>query len=441
MTGYWARAGWTGSEATNGIAFTVTDGVITDVARTDVRPPDYVLLDGMVLPGLVNTHSHAFHRALRGRLHGLGTFWSWRDGMYEAASSLDPEGYRQLATGVFAEMALAGITHVGEFHYLHHQPSGRPYDDPNEMSQALIDAAATVGIRITLLDTCYLTAAIGGAPPIGVQRRFSDGSSGAWAERHHDLRTRERDLVRIGTAIHSVRAVPSLDIPRVVAAAPDEPIHVHLSEQPAENDDCHDHHGCSPTELLRRLGALTERTTVVHGIHTVPEDWATLASQSTRVCVCPSTEADLGDGFAPVHEMAVRDIETCLGTDAHVSIDVLSEARRVEDNDRSRLQRRGIHDGTALLRMATVVGSRALGGSGGAIEVGAAADFVVVDLESERTAGSVADQRIVFAAGAPDITDVFVAGRGIVRDGRHTMIEDVPRLLRSSIERLMGPAT
>lgn len=218
--------------------------------------------------------------------------------MYSVADRLNPDTYRDLARAVYAEMALAGITTVGEFHYVHHAPGGTPYADPNAMGEALIEAAAEAGIRITLLDTCYLSAGFG-EPPNTHQRRFSDGTADAWARRSSLLK--ERDHARIGAAIHSVRAVPADQLATVARWAGDRqaPLHVHLSEQTAENDACHRVHGRTPTRLLADHGVLGERTTGVHSTHLTDEDVALLGGSRTGTCMCPTTERDLADGIGP----------------------------------------------------------------------------------------------------------------------------------------------
>ncbi len=230
-------------------------GVATPDRRPDPRltgDPDGspTHLPGLTVPGLANCHSHGFHRALRGRTQrGRGTFWTWREQMYDVAARLDPDTYLDLATVTFREMVAAGITAVGEFHYLHHRPDGTPYDDPNAMGHALVEAAGRAGLRITLLDTCYLSAGFG-APAEGAQVRYDDGSAGAWAERV--ARLQDADHARIGAALHSVRAVPRDQLETVVAAAQGRPLHVHLSEQVAENDACLAAYGLTPDAGARR---------------------------------------------------------------------------------------------------------------------------------------------------------------------------------------------
>ena len=238
------------------------------------RPGTAIALEGLTLPGLANAHSHAFHRALRGRTQGgVGSFWTWRDQMYTAALRLNPDNYQRLARAVFGEMALAGITCVGEFHYLHHGPEGTPYADPNEMGAALTSAAADAGVRMTLLDTCYLQGGIG-RPLNDVQRRFSDGEVHAWAARATAARSLSSPVARVGAAIHSVRAVNPAAVGHVAAWADehDAPLHAHVSEQPAENEMCVDAYGLTPTGVLHEGGALHERFTAVHATHLAVSD-------------------------------------------------------------------------------------------------------------------------------------------------------------------------
>ena len=266
MPQYWCEQAWLGDEdVADGVVLTVTGDVITDLEPgVAVAPAGSTRLDGLTLPGFANAHSHAFHRALRGRTHsGAGTFWTWREQMYELAGALDPESYEALATATFAEMVLAGYTCVGEFHYLHHGPGGVPYDDPNEMGRRLVRAASRAGIRLTLLDACYLDGGFGAALS-PVQQRFSDVTEVRWIDRVADLSG--TPTCRIGAAIHSVRAVAPAAM-RAVAAWTGEQgmvLHAHVSEQPKENADCPAAYGASPVGLLddgRRLERTLHRRT------------------------------------------------------------------------------------------------------------------------------------------------------------------------------------
>ncbi|HEX6968248.1 MAG TPA: formimidoylglutamate deiminase [Micromonosporaceae bacterium] len=419
-------------EAADGRFVAVTPGV-------RVPPPDATRLPGLTLPGLANAHSHAFHRALRGRTHGgRGTFWTWRETMYAVAARLDPDSYLALARAVYAEMALAGITCVGEFHYLHHRPDGGRYHDPNAMSAALVEAAAQAGIRITLLDTCYLTASVDGRPLVGPQVRFGDGDAHRWAERAAAFAP-SGGHVRVGAAVHSVRAVPADQLSAVAgwAAERGTPLHVHLSEQPAENEACLAAHGCTPTQLLADRGVLGPAATAVHATHLTDADRALLGGSGTGVCLCPTTERDLADGIGPARALADAGSALSLGSDSHAVIDLFEEARAVELDERLGTRQRGHFTPVELLNAATVAGHTALGWTdAGRIAVGARADLVTVRLDSVRTAG-IDPAGVVFAAAAADVTQVTVDGRPVVRDGCHVSI-DVPAALRAAVAEVTG---
>ena len=412
-------------------------------------PAEARRLPGLTLPGLANAHSHAFHRALRSRAQAqTGTFWTWREQMYEVAGRLDPETYRALAAAVFAEMALAGVSCVGEFHYLHHRPDGSPYDEPNAMGEALIAAASDAGIRITLLDACYLTGGIG-EPLRGVQLRFGDGTAGNWARRveslYEETGKKERRHARVGAAIHSVRAVPRKQLAAVASWAKEHraPLHVHLSEQPAENEACLDAYGMTPTRVLAESGALGALTTAVHATHLTEEDVGLLGTTMTGVCMCPTTERDLADGIGPARDLADAGAPICLGSDQHAVVDLFEEARAVELNERLRTRVRGHWTAGELLAAATCNGHSGLGWpEAGRLEPGAYADLVTVGLDSVRTAGTAPGhlaEAAVFAATAADVRHVVVSGRQIVRDGRHLLVDDVPAALARAIEAVTAP--
>ncbi|MGW2616395.1 formimidoylglutamate deiminase [Streptomyces sp. NPDC001500] len=440
---YWLEHAWLDTHVEPGVAVDVAAGRVTAV-RTDVPapPPGAEILRGLTLPGLANAHSHAFHRALRGTVQvGSGTFWTWREVMYAVADKLTPETYHALARAVYAEMALAGVTSVGEFHYVHHAPGGVRYADPNAMGEALIAAAADAGIRITLLDTAYLSSGFG-QPPTAHQLRFSDGSAEAWAERCSVLK--ERDHVRIGAAIHSVRAVPADQLETVARWAEERraPLHVHLSEQTAENDACREAHGCTPTQLLALHGVLGPRTTGVHNTHLTAEDVSLIGGSGTGTCMCPTTERDLADGIGPAVALQNEGSPLCLGSDSHAVVDLLEEARAMELDERLRTRTRGHWTAAALLRAASADGHAALGWQeAGAIEEGALADLTTIALDSVRTAGPLprlGAETAVFAASAADVRHTVVGGRHVVRDGAHTLVPDVPQALAQAVDALRG---
>ena len=419
-----------------GVTIEIDDGVITRVEHgTDAGGAER--LAGLTLPGFANGHSHAFHRALRGRTHGgQGDFWTWREQMYAVAGRLTPDNYRDLATATFAEMLLAGYTSVGEFHYVHHQPDGTPYAEPNAMGAAIVDAARAAGIRLTLLDACYLRA---GArqPVLAEQARFSDGTASAWVERVAMLA--DNPTLRIGAAVHSVRAVDAESIGVVAdhSRRRSMPLHAHVSEQVAENEQVFEEYQCTPTELLARQGALTEHFTAVHATHLQDIDIELLAARRCVCCFCPTTERDLADGIGPSARLRAAGVRLSIGSDQHAVIDPLEEMRGIEMDERLRSRRRGTHPATELLAAATVDGHAGLGWpTGGRIAVGALADLTTIGLDGVRLAGW--DRRgdalldaVVFAATAADVSDVMVDGRTVVREGKHVSIDVAAALDRS----------
>lgn len=388
-------------EVEDGVLLSIEDGVIEGV-RSGGGAGSTSDVPGLTLPGLANCHSHAFHRALRARTQvGRGSFWTWREQMYRLAADLTPDGYRALAAEVYAEMRATGITAVGEFHYLHHQPDGTPYDDPNEMGRALLAAADDAGVRIRLLDTCYLAAGFG-RPVDGVQRRFSDGDADAWAARVEAF-----DDDRVGAAIHSVRAVPREQLGTVARWAQGRgvPLHVHLSEQVEENDACREAHGLTPTQLLADEGVLGPMTSVVHATHLDPVDVRLLGDARVFACFCPTTERDLADGIGPARALHDAGARLTLGSDSHAVIDLFEEMRAVEMHERLASRRRGHWSAAELLAAATYDGHASLGfDDAGRIAVGQRADLVTLDLDSWRTRGTGATaETIVFAATGADV--------------------------------------
>ena len=437
MTSFWCEYAELGGGAVPGVRISVGGGRITAVDRMPSPAPGDTRLPGVVLPGFANAHSHAFHRALRGRTHDRGgTFWTWRERMYAVAARLDPDSYLALARATYAEMALAGVTCVGEFHYLHHPPGGGRYADPNAMSEALVQAAVDAGVRLTLLDTCYLAGGLEGSghlPLNGVQVRFSDGDADGWAARVAALP--ERPGLRIGAAIHSVRAVPAEQLAPVARAAASRPLHVHLSEQTAENEACQAYYGSSPTRLLADRGVLGPDTTAVHATHLTGDEIAALGASGTAICACPSTEADLADGVGAFRWLRDAGSPLCLGTDQQAMTDLLAEARLLETAERLETGERGRFRPAELVEALTVAGHRALGWTdAGRLAPGQRADLAAVRLDSPRTAGCAPDQ-LVMSASAADVHTVVVDGRVVVSGGQH-VLGDVGRLLIDAIEPL-----
>jgi formiminoglutamate deiminase len=415
---------------------------ITAVIPDSDPPPNAVRLRGLTLPGLANPHSHALHRALRGRTQtSAGDFWTWRERMYELVERLDPDSYYRLARATYAEMALAGVTAVGEFHYLHHAAGGVPYDEPNAKGDALIRAASDAGIRITLIDACYLWGGLGRKPLSSAQRRFGDATAERWARRVDALAG--SPTTRVAAAIHSVRAVDAASMPvvRDWARANGAPLHVHASEQVRENEACLAVTGLTPVGLLAEAGVLGPSSTVIHATHVTDADIATLGSSAAQVCLCPTTARDLGDGVGPARALASAGCSLTVASDMHAVIDPFEEVRALELDERLVTRRRGLHAPAELLGMATVAGMRAIGWDATGIAEGGQADLVAVRMDSARTAGadrSTALAQAVFAASAADVTNVVVAGRPVVVEGRHVSIADVGSELAAAIAPLTG---
>ena len=439
---YWAEHALVDGAVQAGVVLGVADGRFRHI-EAESPPGGAIRLPGLTLPGLANAHSHAFQRAIRASVQqGRGDFWSWRDLMYQTADRLDPDQMLRLGRATFAEMVLAGYTAVGEFHYLHHQPGGVPYENANAMGEALLLAARDAGLRISLLDVLYLHGGLqadGYIQAEAGQRRFGDASADAWIERVDDLEPGADQLV--GAAIHSVRAAD----PEAMTLAADwshrrsAPLHAHVSEQVAENEQCRSAFGKTPTELLEQHGVLDEHFTAVHFTHVSPRDVDRLARAGGGVCLCPTTERDLGDGIGPSLALEQANIRLCIGSDSHAIIDPFLEVRAVEMNARLSAQQRGLHSASSLIDIASRHGQRAIGWEdAGAIAVGQRADLVTVDLDTVRTAGARPPlEAAVFAATAPDVRCVMVDGEVIVEDGIHLRV-DVARELAAVIEELFS---
>lgn len=401
--------------------------------RSDHPSVDVRLPGRLVIPGLVNAHSHAFQRAFRGLVQwsddSEDTFWTWRNAMYQVAAGLDPTGVNAVSALAFLEMAQAGVTHVGEFHYLHHQPDGTPYDNPDELAHAVIAAAHEVGVRITLLRVAY---ARGGAqtPVSGAQRRFADASPEDVLAAVQRLASAGFERCDVGLAPHSVRAVPDswLNVFRAHTGV----MHAHVSEQPGENRSCVEEHGVSPLALFERSGLLNERFTAVHLTFPMDGDNARLQRSGARVCVCPTTEMDLGDGFLPVSTRQAAPL--CLGSDSQARIDLLGEARTLEWHARALVGRRNVLTermgdrhalAERLLGAASLEGARALGVEQVGIADGHPADFVAIDLDRAAADGVPPLEAAAFNADPGWVTDVWVDGRRIVREGNHLRSQDI----------------
>ena len=419
MSNFWCETLLIDGVAVAGVRLEVDDhGRISRVQIHGAEAADIRL--GTVLPGFGNAHSHAFHRALRGQTHAEGgDFWIWRERMYRVAAQLDPLKYQALATAVFAEMLVSGYTAVGEFHYLHHRAKGEPYETEHAMELALAAAARAVGIRLVLLDTVYLQGGIGQelAPE---QRAFGDFDAAGWLARWHSLRAAlgNDDLVTLGAALHSVRAVTPEAMREVLAGLPaDVPLHVHLSEQPQENADCLAAYGLTPTGVLDSLGALAPRLSVVHATHLSDADRALLGDAGVTVVMCPTTEADLGDGIGPALALAEAGCPIALGSDQHAVIDPFLEMRGLEMGERLASRQRGRFAPTALLTAATSAGYASLGLGRLTVREGDPCDLVEISTAGVRTVGSSVEQ-LPLTATASDVLRVIVGGQVVADGGR-----------------------
>jgi len=412
-----------------------------------------------LMPGLANAHSHAFQRAIRGRTQwrpaggGRSDFWSWRQAMYAAAHALSPDDVAVIARFVFLEMLRAGFTSVGEFHYLRRDARGNAYANPNEMSQRVIAAADEVGIRITLLETCYATSAIG-EPLLPEQRRFATRDLDHLLGDVEALRRsfERRPRVRVGLAAHSIRAVPLEWLPRLREAAGrmDVPLHMHVAEQTAEVEACVEAHGRRPVELLDEQGLLDGRFVAVHATHLNDDEVAMLGRAGATVCACVATERDLGDGFLRGRDLLEAGARLAIGSDSHTIVDPFEEMRLIEYHER--LQRRArnvigaeaggrVESAPPLLRAGMSGGAQALGVDAGRMEAGSLADLVALDLTHPSLAGWEADTlaaTLVFSAPTAVVSDVWVGGVRRVADSRHALDGVSVITFRETVRRLFG---
>ena len=406
----------------------ITDeGRIASIEKQDNEVLQTLALDSLarlpntlLLPGFVNAHSHVFQRALRGHTHRPlsehDSFWTWRRAMYAEAQRLTPDSLYEGALRTYREMLAAGYTTVGEFHYVHHQSNGQPYDNPNAMSEAVLTAGYDAGIRVVLLMTAYAQSGFN-QPPEEEQRRFCDRSVDAYLQRVDDLRVKG---VAIGVAPHSVRAVPE-DWFRAIASYSQKhsiPLHVHADEQQAEIEQCQATYGCTPIELLDRFGALGPHTTIIHATHANENELALLAKHGCTVCVCPTTEGDLGDGIAPYDAFMKKDILLAIGSDSNTRLDPIEELRWAEYTARMRYQRRRVlvceqlaSPGPLLLDIGTHGGAVALGQATGILAPDMSADFVAIDLTHPSLYGWTEDDlldTLFFGASSDVIKNVIV---------------------------------
>jgi formimidoylglutamate deiminase len=432
-----------------------------------------------LLPGMVNAHSHAFQRVLRGRTEyrtarERDSFWTWRELMYSAATRLTPDDVYDASRMAFLEMALAGITAVGEFHYLHHAPDGTAYEDVNLLAGEVIRAARDIGLRIALLRVAYARSGYQ-TESNPKQLRFIESSAELYLKhlealaqsvsspsvREGNLAGAAADTVWVGVAPHSVRAVPLSYLKDIVAYANhrDLKVHMHVAEQPAEVSACVEEYGRTPVALLQTEGLLSGNFTAVHAIHVTPKAIPAFATSGAMVCACPTTERNLGDGVVPADEYLKHDVPICLGTDSHAQIDLLEDARELEYHLRlQKLERavlsvsspaakedstddRATDTGRYLFECATRNGARSIGAPGGTLAAGQVADFFTLDLDDPTISGASPAtllQSIVFASSRAAVREVVVAGKPIVAAGRHLNQEDVVERFNELQRKLWG---
>lgn len=419
-----------------------SDGRIISVSDNYLNTRFVRLRGRAILPGMVNAHSHAFQRVIRGRTErrtsAHDSFWTWREMMYSAALRLEPEDIYDASRMAFLEMALGGVTSVGEFHYIHRAPDGSSYTDANLMAKEVVRAARDVGLRIALLRVAYARSGYR-TPPNERQVRFLETNVEDYLRHAESLKTElarsETGTAWVGLAPHSVRAVPLEYLREIIRYAEGEdgiPLHMHVAEQPAEISACLEEHGRTPIELLDSENLLTRNFTGVHAIHITPEEARRLAHAQAFVCACPTTERNLGDGIVPAEMLFTEGVRVALGTDSHTQIDLLEDARELEYHLRLQKLGRAVlapaddESASALARRlfdcATRNGARSINAPGGKLEPGHAADFFTVDLNDPSIAGAAPDDLlscIVFGLARTAIKDVFVGGKQIVSEGQH----------------------
>jgi formimidoylglutamate deiminase len=426
-------------------------GAARDAAAEEIR--------GFVVPGMSNAHSHAFQRGMAGntelRLTAHDSFWTWRKAMYALANRITPDDLKVLATRLFVEMLKSGYTAVAEFHYIHRRPDGELYVGSNALWEAVTAAAEDAGIALTFLPTLYQTSDFGAVPLKPEQSRFA-------LETEHFVRAVEARLRedtgsgsrvrRTGVAFHSLRAVPLPALVQSVRAlreiAADLPLHIHVAEQVKEVESCLAHTGRRPIELLLDTGLLDPHWCLVHATQSTPAELKGIADAGACVCVSITTEANLGDGYFDAARFLRLGGRVCVGSDSQSTVCPAEELRWMEYQARLRKRRRGvladpteIHVGTRLWREAAREGARAIGQPAGTIEVGTRADWVVLDAAHPSMAGAAegsALDHLIFAGGAQAIRDVMVAGRWVVRDGRHAAEAALAEPFAAVMRRLSG---
>ncbi|TCZ87625.1 formimidoylglutamate deiminase [Lysobacter sp. N42] len=382
--------------------------------------------EGWAVPGIANLHSHAFQRAMAGlaerRTDPADSFWTWRETMYRFAARFDPDSLRAVAAQLYAEMLEAGYTRVCEFHYLHHAPDGRPYDDPAAMSRALVEAAREAGIRLTLLPVLYMTGGFDGRPLSERQRRFGHDVDG-YLRLLDALAAEAGEDVAIGCALHSLRAVPP-DAMRAVLAAlpPDMRVHIHIAEQVPEVEECVALRGARPVRWLLDHAPVDARWTLVHATHLDAGEVEGIAATGATVAICPTTEANLGDGLFPLSAYLDAGGRWGIGSDSHVSVSPVEELRWLEYGQRLATRRRCIAVDAGMDSVGATLLQGALESAADATGFDPRGERVVLDADAPALAGATAEDvidRWIFAGNRPLVREVAVGGAVRVREGRH----------------------
>ncbi len=405
--------------------------------RSGDRETPAVAVAGAAIAGMPNVHSHAFQRAMAGlaerRAGSNDSFWTWRETMYELARRTTPRLLNVIAAQLYVEMLKAGYTSVCEFHYLHHQPDGEPYTDRSVMAQAILDAASASGIGLTLLPTLYCTSDFGAVPPTQRQRQFIHDVP-QFLALFDDLRGRtgSSPQASLGVAIHSLRAVPPPHLNELMDALSGRDcsvVHIHVAEQEREVAECLRHTRQRPIQWLLDHAPVDDRWCLIHATHAVDSEIAAMARSHAVVGLCPTTEANLGDGLFPLGRFLEAGGAIGIGSDSHISISPVEELRWLEYQSRLARQERNVFadpasgsTGARLWRLACDGGARACGRSIGALGIGRRADIVVLDLDTPMLAGRSGDSIIdtlIFSGQPNPVRDVMVGGRWVVQDGRH----------------------
>jgi formimidoylglutamate deiminase len=432
------------------VLFEIDGGMLARIVPASSRD-GATLLAGPVIAGMPNAHSHVAQRALAGRAEGAGpagdSFWSWRETMYAFIERLDPETFEALAADAYAEMLEGGYTCVAEFHYLHHARDGVAYARPAEMAERIVSAAQRAGIGLTLLPVLYRFSDAGGVPPKPQQARFVHSLESFAAAFSATARVcAGKANVRLGAALHSLRAVspedvaPFLEI--VDAYDAKSPLHVHVSEQVAEVEACRARYGAPPIETLARHAMLSSRWSLVHATHATGDELARIAAAGATVVACPTTEANLGDGIFPASEFLSIGGRIAIGSDSNLNFDVAEELRWLEYGQRLTQHRRHVLGsgagslGDELYARAAASGVRSLAQPIGVLQTGRRADLVVLAPLEDETPPSL--DTCIFNSGAFRVRDVFVGGRQVVRDGAHVERPAFRARARAARSRLGG---